>query len=145
MGSLFRAWDDCLCSGNNDLVSNSFLPNQKECQKRCPTTLQNRGLTCPYVPESGCAVICAVLIECLGIAKINGGGGGNRTRVRESSAQSVYMLVPSFISHPERHPRESFHPDQPAKCFASSPTGPESQLSCNLRLFHPHRKGTERR
>jgi hypothetical protein len=30
------------------------------------------------------------------INKLTGGGGGNRTRVRESSAQDVYMLISSF-------------------------------------------------
>jgi len=30
------------------------------------------------------------------INKLSGGGGGNRTRVRESSAQGVYMLISSF-------------------------------------------------
>jgi len=28
---------------------------------------------------------------------MNGGGGGNRTRVRKYSAQSVYMLIPRLI------------------------------------------------
>ena len=79
------------------------------------------------------------------INRLTGGGGGNRTRVRESSAQSVYMLVPSFVSYPEGHSREGFHPDQPANYFALSPTGSETRLSCNLRPFHSHRKETERR
>gem|GEM_PF-7088433 len=74
-----------------------------------------------------------------------GGGGGNRTRVRESSAQDIYMLIPRFVSRPERHSREGFLPDQPANYFALSPTGSKTRLSCNLRLFHSHRKETERR
>jgi hypothetical protein len=28
---------------------------------------------------------------------LNGGGGGNRTRVRKSSTEGVYMLIPVFI------------------------------------------------
>ena len=73
-----------------------------------------------------------------------GGGGGNRTRVRESSAEDVYMLTLMFVSRPAGPDQVRFLPDQPAKCFALSPTGTETRLSCCASpLLPPQEKSRE--
>gem|GEM_PF-5278178 len=63
---------------------------------------------------------------------LTGGGGGNRTRVRRSSAQRVYMLIPSFISRPKATPSERV-PFRPARLvfrLVSNGSGNSAILLC---------------
>ena len=68
--------------------------------ERCETgatPLETRGKRKPVTPENDPRET--------GLSFLNGGGGGNRTRVRKCSTQSVYRFRPSFVSRLADGPR----------------------------------------
>ena len=56
--------------------------------------------------------------------QLTGGGGGNRTRVRKSSAQGVYMLISSFcVSSEEAPSKQGSFQTNPLVVSPCPPTG----------------------
>lgn len=65
---------------------------QRGASERCETganPLETRGKRKPVTPENDPRET--------GLSFLNGGGAGNRTRVRRSSTKGVYMLIPVFV------------------------------------------------
>ena len=78
---------------------------QRGASERCETganPLETRGKRKPVTPENDPRET--------GLSFLNGGAGGNRTRVREHLAQSVYRFSPGFHSCRAGSPRTGVRP-----------------------------------
>ena len=87
--------------------------------ERCETgatPLETRGKRKPVTPENDPRET--------GLSFLNGGGGGNRTRVRKHLASSDYMLILFFVLVSRRPKRKGVGRPAP-KVFRSPASGPD--------------------
>ena len=82
--------------------------------------------------------------QTLAVVKNNFGGGGNRTRVRRYSVESVYMLI-LFCNLILRHPKRMNATEPALMEFAHQAQDKPGLLSCSSTFLKHHRKAPKKR